>query len=201
MKKLLSAVVLSTALFISINTTTKADSGTGTTFSVTKNATPNPVSVSSDINFSISIKNISNANSAPTQVVDTLPSGFVYNNDAKLTNLSGTQSAFTPTISGQTLTWAFDGDTLQTIPSNQNIVISFSAKTPATAGSYSNQACLTQPENVCSTVNFTVQSGTPQAGIIQNTSIILGAGTLLTVGGIKLRKKKLTFEQTVLSNM
>ena len=201
MKKLLSTVVLSAALLIPFSLSTKADSGTGTTFSVTKNATPNPVGISSDINFSISIKNISNANSAPTQVVDTLPSGFVYNNDAKLTNLAGTQSAFTPTVSGQTLTWAFDGDTLQTIPSNQNIVISFSAKTPATAGSYSNQACLTQPENVCSTVNFTVEGGSPQAGIVQNTSIVLGIGTVLALGGVKLRKKKLNFEQSILSRM
>jgi len=206
MRKILPIFLIAFVAVLGVTLPVKADSASGTTFTVTKTATPSTVGPSAAVNFTISIKNISAANAAPTEVTDTLPAGFVYNNDSKLTDLQGTQilcsatstTSFCPTVSGQTITWTFDGTTLQSIPQNQNIVLSFTANAPATVGTYTNTACLTQPENICANATITVQAGTPQAGIIQNIATVVIIGTLLIVMGMKISHKKKSFEDSLI---
>ncbi len=174
---------------------TRADSATGSTFTVTKTATPSTAGVSSPVSFTISIKNNTTVNTAPQTVTDTLPEGFVFLNDAKLTTLDGSQVDFAPTAAGQVLTWNFDAGNLQSIPQDENIVIAFSATSPATAATYTNQACLTVPENVCASAQVVVQAGTPQAGLVDNILIALGLGSVLILIGRNRFKNYYTFER------
>jgi fimbrial isopeptide formation D2 family protein len=179
----------------------KADRSDGTTFAITKVATPSVVGVSSNVSFAITIENISSSNSAPVKVVDTLPTGWTFNNDAKLTDLEDETTDFTPTVDGQVLTWVFDGSTLQSIPQNDNIVINFSAKSPATTGTFINQGCLEEPEQVCANAQIDVQAGIPSTGIVENIAVIGLLSTSLILISLMIRKNKKSFEDKMLSKL
>lgn len=172
----------------------KADTARGTNFSVTKTGTPSTVSPQGTVNYIISIENIGQANAAPQIVRDTLPAGFSYIGNGKLTTVQNTQINFAPTVSGQVLTWTFDGTTLQTIPPTDNIIISYSVRATSTIGNFTNQACLVQPENVCA--NFTVTvANSPAAGIIQTGLLgIGGAASFLGIQQMRNRRRKQPLE-------
>jgi fimbrial isopeptide formation D2 family protein len=183
----------------------KADTASGSTFSVTKTATPDTVAPSANVTFTISVKNITAAgspNATPQTVTDTLPTGFTFTTaSSQLTGLDGTQAAFAPTVSGQTLTWQFSGTTQISMAPGDVIVISFSAVAPATTGTYTNQACLTLPESVCAEAQITVQSSTPNTGVLQNLAIAGGIGAVLVFFSVKKSKKKISFEQSLLTKV
>jgi fimbrial isopeptide formation D2 family protein len=200
MKKLLLSVLLLGMSFSLATGIVRADTASGSIFSVQKTAAPEPAGVSSDVSFAITITNISSSGAAPTEATDTLPDGFTYNNDSKLTDVNGIQGSFSPVVSGQTLTWTFDGDTLQTLEEDENIVISFTAKTPSTTGVYTNHACLSLPENVCTTTEVTVQTN-PNTGLAENILLLSTAGTLLILIAMRIRRKKISFEDAMLKTI
>jgi fimbrial isopeptide formation D2 family protein len=203
MRKILAlfSIVLSVAFLTS--SSAKADSTTGTSFEITKTATPSTVSPSSTVNFTVSLKNISTGglNQTPQTVVDTLPEGFAFANDAKLTKLDGTQVAFAPSsVSGQVVTWTFQGEFSEAIPTNQNVVISYAATASATIGTYENNACLTAPENICAKASIIVQTS-PTAGLRENLALAAGVGAIAVIFGILLRRKpRASFEDALISN-
>jgi fimbrial isopeptide formation D2 family protein len=202
MKKFLAALLIVLPIAFLTTTPATADSAVGTSFEVTKTATPDTVSPSGTVNFTISLKNIAidGSTQTPQTVTDTLPDGFSFANDSKLTKLDGTQVTFTPSsVSGQVVTWTFDGDTTEAIPQYDNVVISFSTTAPEATGSYENTACLTTPEEVCTTATVTVQTS-PVAGVIENIVLIAGVGAIAAIfGSLSLRKKR-NFEEDVLSS-
>ncbi|MFW5720381.1 MAG: hypothetical protein ACOCXT_05125 [Candidatus Dojkabacteria bacterium] len=181
-----------------------ADSAEGSIFRVTKAAAPSTANASSTVSFSITIENVSTSNAAPETVVDTLPASFVFAGNAQLTDLQGVQSDFEPTVSGQTLEWTFEGDNVQSIAEGENIVISFSATAPSTPGSYTNEVCLTLPEEVCATATVLVQETeqpveTPKSGIITITGLATLAGlTFAGIGYTAIQLQKKSFEEKVL---
>lgn len=185
----------------------KADSASGTIFAVTKTGTPSTVNPSSAVAFAISVENISSASAVPEEIVDTLPQGWTYNNDAKLTNIDGEQSIFAPSISGQTLTWSLTGSNAQTVAQGDNIVISFTATSPSATGSYTNEGCLTLPERVCAEASVTVEAGgvgattTPDAGLKENVMLLSGTAILLFVIAYLLVKDKRSFEQKLVGEV
>lgn len=175
----------------------KADTGTGTTFSVTKAVAPATAAPSSTLTYSITIKNISQANAAPQVVTDTLPTGFTFAGNSLLTTIAGNQVTFTPQSSGQVLTWTFDGDTLQSIPADQDIVISYQVTASSTTGEFSNQVCLTQPENVCTQSTVTITTN-PNTGILDNIWIGLAIGVFLIFVASKMPHSRISFEEKVM---
>jgi fimbrial isopeptide formation D2 family protein len=194
--KLLTFFLLALPLFAF---TAKADSGTGTTFEVTKAVAPATAAPNGTLTYSITIKNISETNAAPLTVRDTMPEGFSYSNNAKLTKIDGTQVDFAPATAGQVLTWTFDGDTLQSIPQNQTVVISYSLTAPATTGEYTNQACLVTPEEVCATANVTITT-TPNTGILDNIFIFIAVGGLLILASLKIPRLNMSLEEKIIKN-
>ncbi len=198
MRKLLVISSCFFALFLAVIIPAKADSTTGSTFTITKAAAPATVAPSGTITYSITLKNISTSNAAPQAVADTLPTGFTFAGNPKLTTISGTQVTFTPTQTGQTLTWTFDGDSLQSIPQNQQIVISYQVTASSTTGTYRNTACLTAPENICANQDVIVATA-PSAGIVSDVLLGLLFGTLLVFLGIKLTRTSKSFEQKILA--
>lgn len=175
-----------------------ADTTSGTNFRVTKAATPTITTPSSTVAYAITILNISQTNQAPQTVTDTMPAGFAYAGNAKLTQVSGTQVAFEPTTAGQVLTWTFDGDTLQSIPANQSIVISYQVTVPSSTGEFTNTACLTVPENVCAEEQITVTTN-PNTGIVENIFVAMAGAALLIAIGIRFSQNRKSFEGKVLT--
>jgi len=175
----------------------KADTATGTTFSVTKAVAPSTAAPSSTLAYSITIRNISSTNAAPQVVTDTLPAGFSYSGNARLTTVSGSQVTFTPQTSGQTLTWTFDGDALQSVPPNQQIVISYQVTAPSSNGQFTNQVCLTQPENVCTQATVTITT-TPNTGLLDNVFLGIIIGGILLFIASRMPHTKETFEEKLL---
>lgn len=199
MKRLLLTCLLTFIMTFSLIGVVHADSATGTTFTVTKAAAPSTLAPSGTVSYSITIKNNSSTNSAPQEVTDTLPAGFTYSGNGLLTTLTGSQVTFTPSVSGQTLTWTFDGDTLQSIPQDQQIVISYQVIASSTVGSYTNTACLTLPEEVCATQDVIVTNN-PNTGIVENATLGIIIGGILIYAGSQLTRFRKTFEQKVLLN-
>lgn len=190
-------LVLGLSLFFSSFSLVKADSATGDTFTVTKAAAPSTISPSGTISYSITIRNDSSVNSAPQTVEDTLPTGFTFAGNGQLTTLTGSQVTFTPTQDGQVLTWEFDGDTLQSIPQDQQIVISYQVTASETVGTFTNTACLIEPEEVCATQDVVVTTN-PNTGIVENTLLGITIGGILVYFATKLTRVRKTFEQKVL---
>lgn len=178
-------------------TSTNNTSSTGSTFSLQKIAAPITVSPNSVITYSITIRNISTTNAAPRNIEDTLPEGFSFVGNSKLTTVNGEQLEFAPTSNqGNKVTWAFDGDTLQSIPPNQNIVITYQARTGTQTGNFTNRACLTNPENVCASATVNVILN-PNASLNDNLIIALLIIIPSIILFITLRRNK-SFEQKVL---
>lgn len=199
MKKFLALVVTFLMLSLNFFTPVFADSATGTTFTITKSSAPTTVSPSGSIAYSITIRNNSSSNASPQVVTDTLPTGFTYAGNPKLTTVGGTQVDFTPSQNGQVLTWTFDGDTLQTIPQDQQIVISYQVTASSSTGTFTNTACLTQPENICTTHDVVVTTN-PNAGIVSNIVLaIIISAVLILVGAKLINPKRPSFEAKVLS--
>lgn len=197
MNKILLLILAFVTFFLSVPIA-KADTASGTTFSITKVAAPTTVAPGSTLAYSVTIRNISQTNAAPQIVTDTLPQGFSYVGNARLTTVSGSQVTFTPTVSGQLLTWTFDGDTLQSIPANQNIVISYQVSASSTTGTYPNQACIVQPENVCAVANVTVAVN-PNTSLESNVILGILIGCILIVIALSIPKTKKSFEEKILS--
>lgn len=202
MKKILALLLIALPLVYLTGSPAKADSASSTSFQITKTATPSTVSPSSTVNFTVAIKNIGTAgmSQTPQTVIDTLPAGFTFTNDAKLTKLDGTQIDFAPgSTIGQVVTWTFEGDTTEAIPQNENVVISYSATASAVEGNYQNNACLTAPEKVCATATITVQS-TPATGLKENLALTAGIGVIAVIFSLLLKKKRVSFEEAMLTN-
>lgn len=176
----------------------KADRADGTTFAITKAATPSTAAINTPVAFAITIENISGSNAAPIKIVDTLPDGWTFNNDAKLTNLEGFTADFQPTVSGQDITWTFDGTSIISVPPTDNIVISFTANAPGTVGTYLNKACLEDPETVCANAQVEVQQGTPKTGIVENIAIIGSLSGSLILLSLMISNKRKTFEDKMI---
>lgn len=176
----------------------KADSASGTIFSITKTVAPSTASISSVIAYSITIKNISASNEGPLTITDTLPTGFSYSGNSLLTKIDGTQVTFTPQISGQTLNWTFDGDTLQSIPPDQTVVISYQVTAGSTIGDFVNNVCLTTPENVCTQATVTIATN-PNTGILDNIGLGIISGIALIIIASKLRYSKNSFESRLMN--
>lgn len=178
-------------------TPTNNTSNTGSTFSLQKIAAPTTVSPNSVITYSITIQNISTTNAAPRNIEDTLPQGFSFIGNSKLTTVNGQQVEFAPTSTqGNKITWAFDGDTLQSIPPNQNIVITYQIRTGSETGNFTNRACLTNPENVCASATVNVILS-PNASLNDDLIIALLVIIPSIILFITLRRNK-SFEQKVL---
>lgn len=205
MRKLLSLLLLiSGVVLITSFNTVKADTASGTSFSLKKDVAPSTVSPSGTTSFSITIKNINVAggqNVTPQLINDIVPAGFGYiPGSSKLTNLSGTESSFEPSnIAGQSpaksIQWTFAGSSLYSIPPQENIVITYSLTAPTTPGNYTNEACLTQStpqENICAKASITVQSTTiPNTGLKEN--ILMGtviSGGLAIAGMLVIKRKQ-----------
>lgn len=193
-------IILSLLIICSLSVVpqAKADSATGNIFSITKAVAPTTISPNSILAYSLTIKNISSINAAPQVINDTLPAGFTYVGNSKLTTVTGNQIEFAPTISGQILTWTFDGDTLQSVPPNQTIVISYQVKASSTPGVYQNRACIIQPENICSVANVNVAIN-PNASLESNVILGILIGSILLVVALSIPKKRKSFEDNVLS--
>lgn len=204
MRKFLALLITAFSLSILSGNTVMADTSSGTSFEVTKTATPSTVSPSAIVNFTISITNIDagGLNQTPQTVIDTLPAGFTFADDSQLTKLDGTQVTFPPSsVDGQIVTWTFGGEFTEAIPLDQNVVISYSATAPEVTGSYENTACLTTPEEVCASAQIIVQTS-PQAGLKENMIIALGLAIVLVLGGFFYRQKKhVSFEEAMLTRI
>jgi fimbrial isopeptide formation D2 family protein len=200
MRKILVLCFILLAAAVVSSPSVKADSASGTTFEITKTATPATVAPSGTVNFTVSIKNIDASNQTPQTVTDTLPEGFTFTNDAKLTKLDGTQVAFAPSsVSGQVVTWTFQGEYTEAIPTTQNVVISYATTASSTVGTYENNACLTAPEEVCAKATIVVQAN-PQAGLKENISIAMGVAAVAGVVGLVLKRRPgLSFEEALIS--
>jgi fimbrial isopeptide formation D2 family protein len=202
MKKILAFLLIALPIIFLAGTPAMADSASSASFQITKTAAPSTVARSSPINFTVSIKNINALGQAqtPQTVVDTLPDGFVFINDSKLTKLDGTQVAFAPSsVNGTVVTWTFAGEFTEAIPQNQNVVISYSATSAANTGVYENNACLTAPENVCAKATITVQSS-PVAGLKENIALTSGVGFIAIIFATLLKRKKISFEEAVIAS-
>jgi fimbrial isopeptide formation D2 family protein len=177
-----------------------ADSANGSIFTITKASAPATTSPSGTITYSITLRNNTDTNAAPLSVTDTLPAGFTLKGNPQLTTVSGGQVTFPPTVSGQVLTWTFDGDTLQSIPQNQQIVISYQVTASNLPGTYTNTACLAEPENICVT-NDVVVARTPNTNIFDNvtTGILIG-GIMIIIAFVITSYFKRPFEYRVLAN-
>ncbi|BDQ04837.1 MAG: hypothetical protein KatS3mg084_0355 [Candidatus Dojkabacteria bacterium] len=197
MKLIITAYLFLFSLFI-IAPVAKADTVNGTNFAIKKDVAPATVSPEATVSFSITITNLSNVNTTPQTVTDTLPEGFTFVGNSVLTTVTGSQINFNPQINGNTLTWTFDGDTLQSLPPNQNIVITFQTKAGSNTGTYTNRACLTQPENVCATANVVVAVN-PNTSIQNNVLFGLLVGSIALFIAISLPKTQRSFEQKVIS--
>ena len=178
-----------------------ADSDTATggqAFSISKEAAPRLVAPGSTVTYSITVRNLASVNLSPKRIEDTLPDGFTFIGNSKLTTVSGEQLEFNPSTSDNKLTWVFDGDTLQTIPPNQSIVVTYQVRSSTNTGSYTNRACLVDPENICSSSTVSVTTN-PEAGL---TDSILIALLILIPGGMLASHiyEKNRFENRVLNS-
>lgn len=201
MKNLLVVLFVLTFSVFTLANPAKADTGSGQYFNVIKTASPGTAGKLADVTFAITLENTSASNQAPEKVIDTLPDGWTYNNDAKLTDLDTNTAEFAPTVLGQELTWTFDGTSLISIPPGENIVISFTAKSPNVTGSFVNEACLEDPESVCATATVTVQAGTPQAGLTENIVLLSGISAVLIVGSLFIKRDRRSFEEKIIDRI
>lgn len=198
-KKIISFILLFTLIgIISIKISSfpvKADAA-GNTFTVQKVAAPTTISPNSILTYSITIRNTGNVNLAPQSLEDTLPEGFTFVGNAKLTTVQGQQVEFPPTqTQGNKITWVFDGDRLQSIPPNQNIVITYQVRTGSETGAYTNRACLISPENVCASATVNVITS-PNASLNDDVIIALliilpGVILIITLYNNKSFEKKI----------
>lgn len=201
--------LLCIAAFIAVKSPSFADSATEPgVLEVTKEALQNSIGPGEKIEFSIRVENLSTEVLAPSKIVDTLPTGFVYNDDAKLAgvgsssdnpiNLAGTQS-------GSAVTWFLgsDGDVRNETRMDgvagqgdgESFIVSYSARGPSTAGSYTNEACVfyipsggSSESSLCAEKDFIIESveggdkpqKTPDASI-ETVFIFITFGSVLTV--------------------
>jgi uncharacterized repeat protein (TIGR01451 family) len=200
MKQILNLffLLLFTLLSVSINIA-KADTATGETFRLNKVASPSTVAPGGTVTYAVTITNVSTTNAAPQTIIDTLPTGFTYSGNGTLTTISGSQVPFAPTVTQNILSWSFDGETLQSIPPNQNIVVSYAVTASSETGVFTNQACLTAPENVCVTTPVTVANN-PNTGIVEDIAMTTLLGGIAIYAGLYLRKQR-SFEERIISSV
>nr|WP_243845347.1 isopeptide-forming domain-containing fimbrial protein [Microbacterium halimionae] len=104
----------------------------------------------STLDYTMTVTNLGpSVSSGPIEIIDTLPTGFSYDEGTATVAVAGGQPvAIEPTIVDQTLTWSVDGDSF-TLAKDATIVVSFTSNLAADllAGGYINQADVDGPDD------------------------------------------------------
>lgn len=182
---------------------------------ISKEALQNTVTEGQNVEFSVTIENLTPQTSpqvlAPLRVEDTLPLGFMYNNNSKLFNNNDNDPnpEAIPAVStqnGQLVTIDLAGQSTEVrdvsrINSGNSFIISYSAKAPTgitAPTNYTNQVCVyyesivdLSEQELCTSKTFTIspisapkasgQTKTPDAGI-ENREIVFAGITALFIG-------------------
>lgn len=153
-------------------------------FTIVKEVDPVSVSPGDEVEFTLTITNTGDTSAYIQRVNDTLPEGFTYNDECRVTKPDGLGFDCTPILDGRSMVWTFSTDGADAIylGPGEHATIVFTVLTPDEAGTYLNVACLVIPSDGCDNAPVYVGVQPPTA---VPTSLYIGAivgGGLLIVG-------------------